>query len=62
MRKFWQRLVETTRLMVGVKDYDTYVARRRRFNPEAKVMTKEEFFRYCQTARYSGKSANRCPC
>ena len=47
--------------MVGVKDYDAYLARARRFNPEAPVMSREEFFRYCQKARY-GRGGGKCAC
>ena len=40
----------------GVKDYDAYVASRRRFDPKAEVMSREAFFRRCQDERYGGKS------
>ncbi|MDN0074763.1 YbdD/YjiX family protein [Crenobacter sp. SG2303] len=61
MLKLMRQAVATARLMVGVKDYDAYVARRRRFNPDAPVMTRDEFFRACQEARF-GKGNGRCPC
>lgn len=54
--------VRTARLMVGVKDYETYVARRRALNPNAPVMSHDEFVRYCQEQRLSGKSTGKCPC
>ncbi|WP_293761616.1 CstA-like transporter-associated (seleno)protein [uncultured Aquitalea sp.] len=62
MREWWRALNSTARLMVGVKDYDRYVASRRRFSPDAPVMTREEFFRFCQEERYGGKSMKKCPC
>ena len=47
------RVAETARLMVGVPDYETYVAHRRANHPDQPVMTYEEFFRERQEARYS---------
>lgn len=52
VRAAWAGVLATLRLMVGVQDYDRYVARRRRFDPEAPVMSRTAFFRYCQTRRY----------
>ncbi len=46
-------VAQTARLMVGVPDYDTYVAHRRTSHPGQPVMTYEEFFRERQEARYS---------
>ncbi|UTH75337.1 YbdD/YjiX family protein [Chromobacterium sp. IIBBL 290-4] len=62
MAEWWRAAVTTARLMVGQRDYDLYVSRRRRFDPEAQVMSREEFFRYCQEQRYGGKSIKKCPC
>lgn len=57
-----RRVVETARLMVGVPDYDTYVAHRRETHPDLPVMTKTEFFRERQDRRYGGgpNGAFRC--
>jgi uncharacterized short protein YbdD (DUF466 family) len=41
------------RLLVGIPDYDTYVAHRRTTRPGEPVMTYEEFFRDRQNARYA---------
>ncbi|GGY16853.1 YbdD/YjiX family protein [Paludibacterium paludis] len=60
--KLFGRLAQTARLMVGVKDYETYVARRRELGPDAPVMSREDFLRYCQEARHGGKHAGKCPC
>ena len=46
-------VAQTARLMVGVPDYETYVAHRRANHPGLPVMTYEEFFRERQEARYS---------
>ncbi|KIA79722.1 YbdD/YjiX family protein [Chromobacterium amazonense] len=62
MADIWKTLAQTARLMVGVKDYDAYVVSRRRFNPEAEVMSREAFLLRCQEERYGGKSMKKCPC
>lgn len=55
------RFVRTTaKLMVGVPDYDRYVEHRRTCHPGAPIMTREEFFRERQSARYGGNRMNRC--
>ncbi|HEX3994390.1 MAG TPA: CstA-like transporter-associated (seleno)protein [Acetobacteraceae bacterium] len=56
-------VVQTARLMVGVPDYDTYVAHRRSMHPDQPVMTYQEFFRERQEARYAvGKGRFRGCC
>ncbi len=55
--------VKTARLMVGVPDYDTYVAHRQTTHPGQPVMTYVEFFRERQDARYAvGKGRFRGCC
>ncbi len=52
----------TARLMVGMPDYQTYVAHRRKAHPDEPVMSYQDFFRERQASRYgegSGK-INRC--
>ena len=49
----WRRAVQTARLMVGIPDYDTYVAHRRARHPGEPVMSYQEFFRERQKARYA---------
>ena len=51
--QLWRRAVQTARLMVGVPDYDTYVAHRRAHHPEELIMSYAEFFRERQRARYA---------
>ena len=41
-------------LMVGMPNYDNYVAHVRATHPDGPVMTYEEFFRERQDARYGG--------
>jgi uncharacterized short protein YbdD (DUF466 family) len=46
-------VVKTARLMVGIPDYETYVAHQQTKHPDQPVMTYEEFFRERQAARYA---------
>jgi len=49
----WSRTVQTARLMVGIPDYDNYVAHMRVYHPGEPVMSYPEFFRERQHARYA---------
>ena len=53
VKQVWRRVVQTARLMVGVPDYDTYVAHRKACHPDEPVMSYTEFFRERQQARYA---------
>jgi uncharacterized short protein YbdD (DUF466 family) len=53
LKRIWKRAVQTARLMVGVPDYDTYVAHRKAHHPDEPIMSYTEFFRERQNARYS---------
>ena len=53
LRLVHKHFVATARLMVGIPDYENYVAHRRQFHPHEAIMTYEEFFRERQEARYS---------
>jgi uncharacterized short protein YbdD (DUF466 family) len=58
---YWTR--QTARLMVGIPDYDAYVAHRRANHPDQPIMTYVEFFRERQQARYAvGKGRFRGCC
>ncbi len=58
-----EMVAQTARLMVGMPDYETYVAHRRTNHPGLPVMTYEEFFRERQEARYAvGKGRFRGCC
>jgi uncharacterized short protein YbdD (DUF466 family) len=62
---FWRLgggLVRTARLMVGVPDYDAYVAHRQAQHPGEPVMSFEEFFVERQASRYgaNGGKISRC--
>lgn len=58
--KVGRYLGQAMRLMVGLPDYDTYVAHMRAKHPGQPVMSYEAFFRERQEARYGGKSGGRC--
>ncbi|CAM2959392.1 Uncharacterized short protein YbdD, DUF466 family [Paracoccus aminovorans] len=57
-----KRLREGARLMIGVPDYDTYVAHMREAHPGQPVMTYAEFFRERQSARYGEGSTRGFRC
>lgn len=48
--------------MVGIPDYEAYVAHRKACHPDEPVMTYEQFFRERQASRYgtSGGKISRC--
>lgn len=52
---------QLSRLMIGVPDYENYVALRAASHPDEPVMTYEQFFRERQDARYSKRQCTtRC--
>jgi uncharacterized short protein YbdD (DUF466 family) len=58
-----EMVVKTARLMVGFPDYDNYVSHWKTVHPDQPIMTREEFFRERQDARYAfGKGRFRCCC
>ncbi len=59
LRSLWRFLAQTGRLIVGVPDYDLYVAHTRRMHPDTPPMTREAFFANRLEARY-GRGASRC--
>jgi uncharacterized short protein YbdD (DUF466 family) len=61
LSKLGKYLGQAAHLMVGLPDYDNYVAHTRTTHPERPVMSYEEFFRERQEARY-GKSNARIGC
>lgn len=53
-------LRQAARLMVGIPDYDAYVAHCTTRHPDTPVMSYEEFFRRSQERRYAGCSGGKC--
>ncbi len=60
IKLFCCRLKQTSQLMIGVPDYDTYVTHRKTTHPKEPIMTYEEFFRERQENRYSGRIGRCC--
>ena len=48
----WDLLARTARLMIGIPDYENYVAHRKMNHPDLPIMNYEEFFVERQEARY----------
>ncbi len=57
--RLWRQLRHAGRMLVGMPDYDTYLTHLREHHPEREPMTREQFFRSRQEARY-GTGAGRC--
>ncbi|AGW92449.1 MULTISPECIES: YbdD/YjiX family protein [Cupriavidus] len=53
-------LGQSLRLMVGLPDYQTYVAHMESTHPDREPMSYEEFFRERQEARYGGGQGKCC--
>jgi uncharacterized short protein YbdD (DUF466 family) len=60
--KVGRDIAKTARLMVGMPDYQTYVAHRQSRHPGEPIMSYEEFFRERQSNRYgeNGGKISRC--
>ena len=59
MRALLARLRETALLMVGQTPYDAYLAHMKARHPDREPMSRLEFFRHRENARY-GSGAGRC--
>jgi uncharacterized short protein YbdD (DUF466 family) len=55
-------LKRTARLMVGVPDYDAYVAHRKAQHPDEAVMSFEDFFKERQASRYGANDGKISRC
>lgn len=55
-------LGQAARMLVGMPDYDTYVAHMRDNHPDQPVMSHKEFFRERQDARYGGGKGRPIRC
>lgn len=60
LQRGWRQAVRTARSMIGVPDYDTYVAHMRRHHPDRPVMTYAEFFNDRLQARYRAGGGRCC--
>lgn len=55
-------LGQAARMLVGMPDYDTYVAHMRSTHPEQTPMSYEAFFRERQDVRYGGGKGRPIRC
>ncbi|WP_066700980.1 YbdD/YjiX family protein [Sphingobium amiense] len=60
MSGLFHRLRASARLMVGLPDYDAYVAHMAAHHPDRQPMDRTAFFRDRQEAKYGGKGGGRC--
>lgn len=62
--RIWGKLLaQSARLMVGVRDYESYLRHHSDCHSDTPALSREEFVRACQDARYSDrKRITRCPC
>lgn len=60
MPRWHDVLRRTARLMVGLPDYEAYLARHRAVHPGAGAMTAAEFHRERTERRYAKGMAGRC--
>ncbi len=60
----WQRLQQSFRLMVGVPDYQQYLAHMQENHPDLEAMDEKTFYRHCVDVRYpsAGGNLKKCPC
>jgi len=62
LRRFKRLSERTALLMIGIPDYETYLAHMQSHHPEHSVMSRAEFIKRAQEGRYAGKKLNKCPC
>ncbi len=54
------RLKQMAAMMVGMPDYDAYLAHMRQHHPDQLPMNPTQFFRERQEARYGGRNGGKC--
>ena len=60
LASWWKTIKLTANLMAGVPDYENYVARQRKHNPNAPVMTELQFQDYGRKRRCGGNGGRCC--
>ncbi|MFO1415973.1 MAG: YbdD/YjiX family protein [Acinetobacter sp.] len=62
--RFYGRTCKSFRLMVGVPDYENYLAHMKQHHPDLTPMDAKTFYRHCIDARYpsAGGNMKKCPC
>lgn len=61
-RAWWRRLREGGALLVGVPDYERYLAHMREAHPELTPLSRAAFVQERMQARYGGRGPGKCPC
>ncbi|MYL99550.1 putative selenoprotein [Novosphingobium sp. FGD1] len=59
-RDVMKRVRDMLRLMVGQPPYEAYLAHMAHHHPEAAPLTRLEFFRNREQARYGGAGGGKC--
>ena len=59
LRELHRRVAAALRAMIGVPDYERYVAHMNSAHPGSAPLAREEFWRACQEDRYS-RPGSRC--
>jgi uncharacterized short protein YbdD (DUF466 family) len=62
IRLLWHYCAEGMSLMVGVPDYERYVAHMKMQHPEHRPLSREAFIKNRMEARYGGGKSGKCPC
>jgi len=57
-----RRVAETGRLMVGVPDYERYLAHRRASHPAEPALSRAAFHRLCADRRFAGEPGRGSGC
>ena len=60
LRAEYRRLISNARRVLGVPDYDVYVAHLRARHPDRAIPTKAAFFAERQRTRYEGGGGRCC--
>ncbi|HVT33271.1 MAG TPA: YbdD/YjiX family protein [Rhodanobacteraceae bacterium] len=60
LRRLWQRAAANARRVLGVPDYDAYVAHLRLYHPERAIPTRSAFFAEREAVRYRGGGGRCC--
>lgn len=60
VERAWRYSVQLARRVIGVPDYEVYLAHLRQHHPERPLPSYEQFFRERQEARYRGGGGRCC--
>jgi uncharacterized short protein YbdD (DUF466 family) len=60
LRKVWRDCAAAVRRIIGIPDYDAYIAHLRMRHPDRPIPTQAEFFAERQRARYRAGGGRCC--